>query len=141
MFDISAFETELAQLETSLLYLATAAGRGNSGLHAQFRAAAVHAFELTYELAIRMIRRQLSEIVANPGALPEMAVPNLMALAAETGLVRAAAPFEAYGEKRDAASHDYDELGAEEVVDGIDRFVADMRFLRDELRRRNRAAP
>jgi nucleotidyltransferase substrate binding protein (TIGR01987 family) len=141
MFDISAFETELAQLETSLLYLRTSAGRGNAGLHAQFRAAAVKAYELTYELAIRMIRRQLSEILPNPGALPEMKVPDLIARAAEAGLVRAAAPFEAYSTNRDAATHDYDELGAEEVVDGVERFVADMRFLRDQLRRRNHAGP
>ena len=91
MLDTSSLRNALGQLETSLAYLRSEASQQDPGLRRQFRAAVIQAFEFTYELAIRMTRRQLAEIVATPADLREMA------------------------------------------------FVADVRFLRDALARRNDA--
>ncbi len=139
MLDVTPFEKALSQLETSLGYLRSEASRTDPGLRTQFRAAAIQAFEFTYEMAVRMIRRQLGEIVANPGELREINFLDLIRRAADAGLVREVPPFRIYRERRNITSHAYDEARAEEVVGVLDAFVADMRFLLDELRRRNRA--
>ncbi len=139
MLDSSSLQKAVAQLETSLGYLRSESARRDSGLRTQFRAAAIQAFEYTYELGVRMIRRQLGEIVANPGELHEINFLDLMRRAADAGLIRTAPPFRVYREKRNVTSHAYDEARAEEVVAALDDFVADMRFLLGELERRNRA--
>jgi len=136
MLDASSLSRALAQLEASLRYLRSDASGADLELRKQFRAACIQAFEFTYELAIRMIRRQLMEIVANPGALRELAFMDLMRTAAEAGLVRDAPPFRLYRERRNITSHSYNEQTAEQVLAGIDDFVVDVRYLLAALERR-----
>jgi nucleotidyltransferase substrate binding protein (TIGR01987 family) len=137
MIDYSAFENALSQLETSLGYLNSELSSKDPGLRKQFRAATIQAFEFTYELAVKMIRRQLSEIVANPADLPQIAFMDLIRTAADAGLVRAPAPFRTYRDKRNITSHTYDEDTAENILSVLDDFLTDMRFLLGELQRRN----
>jgi len=138
--DTSTFERALAQLEKSYDYLHSDRAREDSDLREQFRAAAIQAFEYTYELAVKMIRRQLGQIVANPAELREMAFLDLMRTAVDAGLIREAPPFRVYREMRNMTSHTYDSERAEEVVAVIDDFMHDLRFLLEELRKRNREA-
>lgn len=140
MIDFSSLESALGQLETSRRYLHSAAARADEELRRQFRAAAIQAFEFTYELSVKMIRRQLETIVLNPPELREMAFLDLMRTAADAGLVRDPRPFRVYREKRNITSHTYDAEKAEEVLSVIEPFVGDVHFLLAELRRRNRAS-
>ena len=64
--DYSSLESAVAQLQRSFDYLHSDLARKDDGLREQFRAATIQAFEFSYELAVRMIRRQLVLIVANP---------------------------------------------------------------------------
>ena len=64
--DYSPLESAVAQLQRSFDYLHSNLALEDSGLYEQFRAATIQAFEFSYELAIRMIRKQLAQIVANP---------------------------------------------------------------------------
>jgi hypothetical protein len=64
------------------------AARGDAELRRQFRAATIQAFEFTYELAMKMIRRQLAEIIPNPAELPQMPFMDFIRTAADAGLVR-----------------------------------------------------
>jgi nucleotidyltransferase substrate binding protein (TIGR01987 family) len=138
MLDFSPFENALGQLEKSLAYLHSDAARRDPELRKQFRAATIQAFEFTYELAVRMIRRQLAEIVPNPGGLSELAFMDFIRAAADAGLVQEVPRFRVYREKRNITSHTYNEDRAEEVVAGLEDFVADMQFVLAELKRRNR---
>lgn len=140
MIDFSSLEKALGQLETSVRYLHSEASRNDPELRQQFRAATIQTFEFTYELAVKMIRRQLEEIVASPAELRELAFRDLMRTAAEAGLVRDAPSFFLYRDKRNITSHTYDAEKAEEVVSVLDSFLADVRFLVGELARRNREA-
>jgi nucleotidyltransferase substrate binding protein (TIGR01987 family) len=137
MLDYSPLENALTQLEKSLGYLNSAAARRDPELRKQFRAATVQAFEFTYELAMKMIRRQLAEISTNPAELPQLPFMDFIRAAADAGLVRKAPPFRVYREKRNITTDTYNEQRAEEVVAGLDQFVADMRFVLAELKRRN----
>lgn len=136
--DCSSLERAVAQLEKSYDYLHSPLGREKPDLREQFRAAAIQAFEYTYELAVKMIRRQLEQIVANPAELRQMAFMDLMRTAAEAGLIREAPPFKIYREKRNLTSHTYDVERAKEVVGVINDFLHDLRFVLEELRKRNR---
>lgn len=138
MIDYSSFENALQQLETSLGYLNSEPARRDAGLRKQFRAATIQAFEYCYDLATKMVRRQLVEIVLNPPELREMPFLDLMRTAADAGLVREAPPFRLYREKRNITSHTYDEAKAEDVLSVVDPFVADLRFLLAALKQRNR---
>jgi len=135
--DCSALERAIAQLEKSYSYLDSDLSRQDPDLRDQFRAATVLAFEFTYEVAVKMIRRQLGQIVATPSALREMAFMDLIRTAADAGLVRDATPFKVYRELRNITSHTYDADKAEEIVQEIQAFLADVRFILAELQRRN----
>jgi nucleotidyltransferase substrate binding protein (TIGR01987 family) len=135
--DTSAFANALAQLETSLGYLNSDMASADAGLRCQFRLAAIHWFKCNYDLATKMVRRQLAEIVLNPPALPAMPFMDLMRTAADAGLIRDARPFHGYREKRNITSHTYDEKRAEEVLTVVGPFLDDARFLLAELKRRN----
>ena len=136
--DYSSLEGAVAQLQRSFDYLHSDLARRDAGLREQFRAAAIQAFEFSYELAIRMIRRQLALIVANPGALREIDFADLMCDAADAGIVRDAPAYMRYREMRNTASHAYDASRAEEVVAEMDEFLHDMRHLLAKLEERNR---
>ncbi len=140
MIDSSSFSKALGQLSTSLDYLRSDLARGDVGLYRQFRAATIQAFEFSYELAVRMMRRQLREIAANPAELQEMGFMDLVRTAADAGLVRDVAGWRTFREMRNITSHAYDESKAEQVVAGIDGFAAECRHLAAELERRNRAS-
>ncbi len=135
--DYSSLEDAVDQLRRSFDYLHSDLARTDSGLREQFRAATIQAFEFTYELAVKMIQRQLAQIVANPDALREMDFADRMRDAADAGIIREALPYIRYRELRNKTSHTYDVNRAEETVLLIDEFLRDMRLLLQELRKRN----
>lgn len=135
--DYSSLEDAVAQLQRSFDYLHGDLARTDSGLREQFRAATIQAFEFTYELAIKMVERQLAQISANPGALREMNFADRMRDAADAGIVREAPPYVRYRELRNKTSHTYDSDRAEQMVLVIDEFLHDMCFLLQELQKRN----
>jgi nucleotidyltransferase substrate binding protein (TIGR01987 family) len=134
---IEPFEKALTQLRRSLDYLASPASKADPLLYAQFRAASTQAFEYSYELAVKMIRRQLAEIAANPHELTQMTFADLMRWAADAGLVNDVKGFLAYRDARNQTSHTYDEETAEDVVKVIEPYYVDAIFLLNELRKRN----
>jgi len=135
--DISPFEKALSQLERSLEYLHSDLAQRDEGLREQFRAATIQAFEFSYELGTKMLRRQLEQISANPAEIRSMAFMDMVRTGAEAGLVREVPQYRIFRDKRNMTSHTYDEAKAEEVLEVLDDFVEEMHFLRDELKRRN----
>ena len=137
--DYSSLEGAVAQLQKSFDYLHSDLARKDADLREQFRAATIQAFEFSYELAVKMIRRQLSLIVANPDELHEIDFADLMRDAADAGIVRDAPSYVHYREMRNRTSHTYNADQAEQTVAVMDEFLRDMRLLLKELGERNRA--
>jgi nucleotidyltransferase substrate binding protein (TIGR01987 family) len=135
--DYSAFEKAIGQLEKSLSFVHSSMAGQNKDLYEQFRAAGVQAFEYTYELALKMLRRQLDQIVSNRAELREMAFMDFIRTAAEAGLVRNVSAFKVYRDKRNITSHTYDADKAEEVLSVIEPFLKDVHFILNEIRKRN----
>jgi len=61
-------------------------------------------------------------------------------LGAGSGLIADVARFEDYCDERTFTSHTSNPAKAEEIVGTFDGFLFDVRFLLDELERRNRVA-
>jgi len=137
--DLTPLEKSLSLLEQSLAYLHSDLAASDEGLRAQFRSACIQAFEFTYEVGMKMLRRQLELIVINPSELREMAFMDLIRSAADAGLLNEVSRFRLYLEKRNITSHTYDEGRAEEVLSILPDFKRDLEFLLAELRRRNGA--
>lgn len=135
--DYSPFEKAIAQLEKSIGFYNSEMAEENDDLKEQFRAAVIQAFEYTYELAYKMIRRQLERIVPNQAELKEMNFMDLIRTGQEAGLVREAPRYREYREKRNITSHTYDADKAMEIISVIDPFLHEMRFLLNELKKRN----
>ncbi len=137
VLDVTHLEKAATQLEKSLGYLGSDMARADADLREQFRAAAIQGFEFTYELAIKMLRRQLEQVVAHPAELRAIPFMDLVRTGAEAGLVREPARFRLYREKRNITSHTYDAESAEAVVSVLPSFLDDVRYLLQELLRRN----
>ena len=135
--DYSSLVSAVSQLQKSFDYLHSDLARNDADLREQFRAATVQAFEFSYELAVRMIRRQLALIVANPDELREIDFADLMRDAADAGIVRAAPSYLRYRELRNRTSHTYNADRAEETAAAMGEFLRDMRLLLQELGKRN----
>ncbi len=63
--DLSSLREALAALSTSLRYLESDLA-ADPDVKDQFRAAAIQAFEFTYELAYKFMKRQLEQVVPVP---------------------------------------------------------------------------
>lgn len=136
--DYSSLETAVSQLRKSFDYVHSDLAKNDSGLRDQFRAATVQAFEFSYELAIKMVRRQLARIVANPDALRASDFADVMREAADARIIRDALSFMRYRELRNMTSHTYNADQAEATVAAVNDFLSDMAFLLKELEKRNR---
>lgn len=137
--DLSALRGAVAALRKSLKYLRSELAK-DPELYEQFRAAAIQAFEFTYEVAYKMLKRQLELISQSPGEIDQMTYMQIIRSGAEAGLVQDVARFRDYRDKRNITSHTYDPKKAEQVVAVLDPFLEDATFLLAELERRNRAS-
>ena|ERR1017187_9542327 len=134
---ISPYEKALGQLRESLNYLGSPAAKKDVALYAQFRGASIQAFEYSFELAVKMIRRQLAQIVPNPQDLVQMTFADLIRTAADAGLIDNVKRILTYRDARNQTSHTYDEDKAADVAKVIPDFYKDASFLLEQLRKRN----
>ena len=139
MLDVTPLAKALSQLEISLRFLHSESAQQDVELHGQFRAAAIQHFEVTFELAVRMIRRALAELAVTGRDAATADFLDVMRMAADAGLIRDPRPFRAWRDKRNKTSHTYNEITAGEIATDLDAFVADIRFLLAEIERRIRA--
>lgn len=136
--NFQSLQRAAAQLEKSYGYLHSDMARDNAELRDEFRSATIQKFEYTYELAVKMIRRQLAEIVSDPMRLHSIVFNDLMREAEDAGIIADANAFSRYRAMRNETSHTYDETTAEKVAAEAGGFLSDMRFLLKQLERLNR---
>ena len=138
--DLTSLRNALAALDKSLGFLGSPLA-DDPDLREQFRAAAVQAFEFTHELAFKMVKRQLRRMAADPAAIDEMAYMDVIRSGAAAGLVADVARFRDYREKRNIASHTYDQAKAGEIEAILGDFRGDIAQLLAGLERHQREEP
>jgi len=131
--DISSLESAIHRLEEGLArYLGDVSD-------AQIRDGLIQRFEFTYELSHKMLKRYLEATSANPSEFDQMAFQDLIRTGNERGLLLGDWPaWRKFRDMRNAVNHAYNEAKALSVVAGVEPFLDEAKYLRDELKRRSR---
>jgi nucleotidyltransferase substrate binding protein (TIGR01987 family) len=139
ILDISSLRSAYTALNKSLGFLYSDLA-SNPDLREQFRAASIQGFEFTHELAFKMLKRQLEQMVADPAEVDKMTYMEIIRSGAEAGLITDVGRFKDYRDKRNITSHTYNQAKAEFIVAVLQDFAEDILYLLEELERRNSAS-
>ena len=132
--DLSSLGKAIAQLETSLALCDSDLPQKYPVLVDQLRSANIQAFEYTYELAWKMLKRYLQMTEANSDVVEEMTFQNLIRTGFEKGLTQSSMDvWKKFREARSISSHTYDHEKAVSVFKVVPDFVEEARFLFDTL--------
>ncbi len=124
--DFSSFVKAVARLDEGLERY----NRDTGDL--QIRDGLIQRFEFTYDLAHKMLRRQLESVSANPDQVDRLSFADLIRDVTEQGLIGSDwSQWRTWREMRSTTSHTYDEDKALQVVEGIPGFLTEARDLAD----------
>ena len=134
--DLSPLDRAILQLET--FYDLSQQPQERPVMAEAVRMAAIQAFEYTYELSVKMLRRFLEMTEPNPAALDDATFQSLIRLGSERGLLKSDLPvWMEFRRQRGTTSHAYDEKKAAQVHAAIPDFLVDAQHLLAELHRRS----
>ncbi len=131
---LTPLENAISQLEQSLVYFHSDTVQADPGLVLQLRAAAIQAFEFTYELSWKMLKRYLSLAEPNPAEIETMSFAHLIRTGCDKGLLLSdLKQWNRYRQERGITSHTYDQAKAQEIFESIPGFLRDAKFLLAQL--------
>lgn len=135
--DTSALERAILQLQQSLAYYHSDLIQSDPGLVLQLRAAAIQAFEFTYELSWKMLKRYLEMTHPDPQEIEAMSFGDLIRTGCERGLLLSdISQWKQFRYERSITSHTYDEHKSIMVFQGIPAFLKEAVYLADQLKNR-----
>jgi nucleotidyltransferase substrate binding protein (TIGR01987 family) len=110
MIDVTSLENAVVQLEEAIAYVGSDIARADPRLARHLRAAAIQAFEFTYELAYRTLRRFLAEIESSPAEVDALDFSGSIRLGYARGLLdEEISAWRDFRKNRSITSHTYDE--------------------------------
>jgi nucleotidyltransferase substrate binding protein (TIGR01987 family) len=131
-----ALEKAITQLKEALSY-STSPLAEDEKLALHLRAAAIQAFEFTYELSLKMLKRYLTLTEPNPNIINEFSFNEFIRKGYEKGLLLSELTvWKEYRKNRGTTSHTYDEDKALEVFEQIPSFLKDAEYLLNELKKK-----
>lgn len=137
MLDITPFEKAISKLKTSLYYANSESVTIDPEMREVLRGGAIHVFEYTYELSVKMITRYLSMTEPVASYPKEMSFSELIRRAYEIGLIESdLEQWKEWRKARGTTSHTYDEDKAQLVYQDLDNFYTEMLYLLHELKAR-----
>lgn len=137
ILDLSSLEKATAQLVEALDYCQSDLAKNDDRLAQHLRAAAIQAFEFTYELSFKMLKRFLEASEPNPTSVDQMTFNEIIRTGLEKGLLQAELEeWKAFRKDRGSTSHTYDENKARNVFECIPKFIIEARFLYNEIQKR-----
>lgn len=87
------------------------------------RDACIQRFEYTYELSVKMIKRQLEQESSIPSEIDRMNFKDRIRVAAEKGILQNPEIWFGFREMRNITSHTYDNTKAEQIVHIFPEFL------------------
>lgn len=139
MLDLSSLEKSIAQLEDALKYCASDIAKKDEQLAYHLRAGAIQAFEFTYELSYKMLKRYIEVSEQNPNIIEEMTFNDIIRKGYEINLLKADInAWRSFRKDRGTTSHTYDEDKAKDVFDSIPAFLEEAKFLLESIQNRQK---
>lgn len=129
--DFSPFDKALASLKKALARAQQTPG------DEELRDACIQRFEYTFEIAWKMLKRQLEKEIGTSQEVDTYSKKSLFRVAGERGLLVNVEPWFEYLEKRNLTTHTYNAVYAEEVYAAIAPFVDDANDLLARLKARH----
>lgn len=128
--NLSALTKSIHQLEQSLVYYHSDIIQQDEGLIQHLRAAAIQAFEFTYDLSWKMLKRYLVLTDPNPHEIEEMSFSDLIRTGCERGLLQSeVSVWKGFRQDRSVTSHTYDDVKAQEVFEHVPLFLNEAKKL------------
>lgn len=132
--DLSSFQNAISQLEDALDVFTSDLAEENPRLKPHLRAGVIQAFEFTYELSFKMLKRHLALTSTNPKEFDRMYFDEVVREAFRQSLVQAEIPvWRDFRRNRGITSHTYDEEKAKEVLRSVPAFLVEARYLLKQL--------
>lgn len=132
----------IAQAEEALAYSSSDLAKADARLALHLRAAAIQAFEFTYELAVKTLRRYLMEPESSLAGVDAMSFNDLVRRGYAAGLLQAElAEWKEFRRNPGRTSHTYDAAKAQAIFDTIPGFWVEARFLLARIAERQEIAP
>lgn len=137
--DLSSFVNSVAQLSEALDLYNSDRTHNDPPLKKHLRAATIQAFEFTYEVSLKMLRRHMALAADSPAEIDRMSFNNLIREAYGDDLVRSdVVTWRKYRQSRAITSHTYNEDKAQAIFEGVPDFLDEARYLLGRLQERNR---
>lgn len=129
--DLTSLEKALGALHEAIGYWQTEPH--DSGRKPHLRAGAIQAFEFSYELSMRFLRRVLIERALSADLVQDLSFNDLLRLGADAGLISDPLQWRRWRELRNRTSHSYDEDQAQAIAEDAPAFLHDARTLLTHL--------
>ena len=129
MLDLSSLRNALGQLKDMDDFYRSPETVANERLSVVGRGSVIQAFEFTYTVAVRTIKRVLEIIAPDQYTGPETDYRSLLLLAKEFDLIEDINRWMSYRDKRNKTSHTYAEDKATEVAAIAPLFIKDADYL------------
>lgn len=137
--DLTSLEKAISQLKGSLDMYNSELAESMPNTKQYFRSATIQAFEYTYELAFKMIKRRIVMSLENPKEIDEMTFNDIIRTAYGKNIVRSDVPVWCeYRKKRGTTSHTYDEDEAQQVFESATNFLDEARYILYRLQELNK---
>ncbi len=139
--DLTPLRKAIVQLDETLAYYGSEIARSDPKMARVFRTASIQAFEFTYELTWKMLKRHLEASAAAAQTIDEMAFPDLIRTGSEQALLLSGWDvWKDFRRARNMTSHIYDEDKAAQVFESIPSFREEACFLLARLEERNKVS-
>lgn len=136
--DLGPLEDAVSQLEESMAIYNREAARDDAALQRQLRSATIQAFEFTYEVTFKMLKRHLVEAAASPATIEDMTFNEIIREAFGKSLVCSdVTVWRKYRKNRGTTSHTYNEDKAREIFEGAADFLQDVQYTLARLKEMN----
>lgn len=136
--DLSPMNNAIAQLAEALDLYDSEIVRDTPKLKMAMRAATIKAFEFTYVVSLKMLRRHMTLAADNPADIHQMSFSSFIREAYGKNLVRSdIVVWRKYRERRGMMGRAYDENTAQEIFEGVPDFLDEARYVLERLQEGN----
>ena len=134
--DLSSLENAISQLEEALQYCNSDIAKNDKKLAKHLRAGAIQAFEFSYELSFKMLKRYFEMSEPNPAAVDEMTFNDIIRKGYEVGLLNAEiSNWREFRKDRGTTSHTYDETKAQDIFETLPAFLKEAKHLLNQIKK------